>query len=205
MGRVVDTNMRRHYQRQWYERQKASNKGYAGYVYGLILEGEESYVGSTTNSLNKRLWQHNAGGISATRGRLIVELIELETVDLGEDLRQKEQEWIDILRPSLNTVCARKRSFVARISKYGATIDGVKYKSLADMHRHLGKVPLGTMKSRLHRGSDVKGALGLSEPVYSPKLPEVWPKYPVWEGSLLSPLERGWWYSSTESSSLKLF
>ena len=195
MDRVVDTNMRRHYQRQWYERQKAKSNGYEGYVYGLITTKGESYIGSTNNSLKKRLWQHNGGSLSSTRGLKVADIIELEAVGLGEDLRQREQKWIDMLRPSLNYYHAVSKEKFTRRSRCAVTINGVGYKSMVDALRHVGKVPYGTMRSRLFRGSDVMGALGLSKPIYTPVRRNL-PKYPVWAGKLLSLLEMGWWYGA---------
>lgn len=189
-----DTNISRHYQQTWYEKQKACNNGYEGYVYAIITDKDETYVGSTTNSLKKRLWQHKSGTKKATTGKAIVDIIELEAVVIGGDLKGAEQIWIDLIRPSLNYSHARAPDKVPRRSTLRVTANGKRYNSLIHAWREVGKVPLGTMKSRRFRGHPIEACLGLVEPLRGVKKVQPIPTYPRWYGSLLSPLEMVWYY-----------
>lgn len=88
------------HQRRHYYRHK-----HQGCVY-LVKVGDQSYVGSTTNSLPKRLAQHRAKGTAI--GRLMKERPELidakilEYAKVPEELDLLEDEWINRLQPTLN-------------------------------------------------------------------------------------------------------
>jgi hypothetical protein len=90
-------------------------KGAKIYVLRNKKTGEQ-YVGSTTKTVRKRLWNHmsaaNAGGTSRLYRCMQVfndtslwDIRAVEFVETGdrEELREREQSWIDELSPVLNT------------------------------------------------------------------------------------------------------
>lgn len=88
------------YQARWYERQKNN-----GIVYGLLV-GDRLYVGSTTNSLKKRLWQHKSGSLATTKRAIdaggLITIFALEVLEDSSKRQEREQFWIDELKPDLN-------------------------------------------------------------------------------------------------------
>lgn len=102
------------YQARWYERQKNN-----GIVYGLLI-GDLLYVGSTTNSLNKRLWQHRSGSLASTKKAIdtgaTITIFELERLTDPTERQEREQFWIDELLPDLNYTgtIARKGGYKKR-------------------------------------------------------------------------------------------
>jgi predicted GIY-YIG superfamily endonuclease len=92
-------------QKKWYYKQKHS-----GIVYLLSIDNE-TYVGSTTNSLQKRLWQHKAHPNMKLKGMLEqakrISIVELERLPKTRVVNRKllierEMVWIKEIRPSLN-------------------------------------------------------------------------------------------------------
>ena len=148
------------YVAKWYYKQKNE-----GIIYKLTV-GPETYVGSTKNSLKKRLWQHKSGVVATVKEAYavhgVMEIEELEVLVKGEDIRQKEQEWIDRLKPSLNMNGAlRKERQLKRCYKGGVEYLGVWYPTRKRLWETLGKVPYNTFKVRLHkRPEDFSYALG---------------------------------------------
>lgn len=151
-------------QRRWYQRQKASNFGFEGYVYAIITDiNSETYVGATTNSLIKRLQQHRAGGncVTSKVAHEISELILLEEVLLGEDLEEAEKKWIAFIKPSINIAFNREKKVNKNCYKGGITCREVWYPTRKALWEALGRVPYGTFKTRLHRGKDLEVSLGI--------------------------------------------
>ncbi len=136
-------------QRKWYYNQK-----HTGSVYLLTID-KETYVGSTTNSLSKRLWQHKHGkhfkDLIASAKVVTIEL--LEQVKRNQDRLQIEQKWIEKLNPTLNQV----RAYQLPWEPKGCYKGGVEYNGewfptkLALWEKYGNGMPLGTFKSRYHR------------------------------------------------------
>lgn len=157
-------------QARWYERQKN-----AGVVYGLYINGL-LYVGSTTNSLKKRLWQHRAGNLASTReavknteGPIVIFL--LEQLKKGDSRYEREQFWIDDLKPDLNKQAAvRRRPKATGVYKGGVEFEGVFYPTKLALWRARGKVPYGTFRSRQNRNpNNIAYALGLGPSMFKIK------------------------------------
>jgi hypothetical protein len=92
-------------------------------IYALCNKATyEQYVGNTTQTLRKRLWNHwsfvNRGATSELYSCMRIfddrdmwEMVELERLPEGatkKERLQAEQAWIDRLQPKLNTVNAIK-------------------------------------------------------------------------------------------------
>lgn len=146
---------------KWYRKQKNH-----GLIYKVVI-GEDVYVGATTNSLKKRLWQHRAKGSSLRSlgydtDTASIELLEkLQSV---KKLREREQYWIDKLKPIINVKQAVRRKVIAEFAwKGGITVNGKWYRTRKEAWKKLGKVAYGTLKSRYHRTGDFLYALGINE------------------------------------------
>jgi hypothetical protein len=146
------------YQRIWYNRQRGIPKIY------LLTDGENFYIGSTTNSLHKRLWQHKA--ITSRTRELFnwdrAEISLLEEVVNRNTTKEIEQKWISTLQPNLNKHAAfkKKSPLEPRIYKGGITHDGEFFPTLKALWEAKGKVPYNTFKTRIHRGMTLSKALG---------------------------------------------
>lgn len=147
------------HQREWYYRQKNS-----GIVYLLTIDGE-TYVGSTTNSLNKRLYQHRThsylGELLGTAKSVKIE--ELERATKPSELRELEQKWIETLSPTINKNAALAVSAAKKCYKGGVKWGGQWFPTKLDVWKQYGKTPLGTFKSRLWRYNNLDYALGTIE------------------------------------------
>ena len=100
-----------------------AGKGVARVYIMRCLRSGDQYVGSTTRSVLKRLWDHrtkaHAGATSNVYQCMQMfsanrdwEITELETINLAacdtDYLRQREQRWIDEINPSLNMISATR-------------------------------------------------------------------------------------------------
>jgi predicted GIY-YIG superfamily endonuclease len=159
-------------QARWYKRQKNN-----GIVYGLSID-DALYVGSTTNSLKKRLWQHKAGALAATRhvvktaARVYIFQLDCMEEFNSQLLKEKEQFWIDKLQPSLNKNDAVRKPRPAPTWTYkgGVEFEGTFYRTRLLLWRERGRTLYGTFKSRLHRyPHDYAHALGLAPSSYKIK------------------------------------
>jgi len=149
------TEAKRKAYKNWYEKQKNP-----GVVYALVEEGTNRilYVGSTTNSLNKRLWQHKAN-------RKIKEtyiMIPLEILKRRDCIREREQYWITYCCPTYNKTKAYKVSDKKdKVYKGGILFNGVFYSTKLELWKRMGNTAYGTFKSRLSRSNNLTYALGL--------------------------------------------
>lgn len=91
-----------------------------GKIYKMMFDEDQTYVGSTIQLLHKRLYEHkkNPHGnikilMEANKDVRIV-LVEKFPCSDREELRQREQHWIDLLKPSLNTIRAHTTKEQAR-------------------------------------------------------------------------------------------
>ena len=78
-------------------------------IYKITFNGEMKYVGSTVQPLKDRLSKHRskvcvvkAEGDKVGWENVKILLIESHKCNTREELMQREQYWIDALRPSLN-------------------------------------------------------------------------------------------------------
>jgi predicted GIY-YIG superfamily endonuclease len=140
------------YVSKWYERQRNF-----GLVYKLTI-GPETYVGSTRNSLSKRLWQHKSGSVRVVKNAYAehktMEIELLEEVGPNDNLRQKEQAWIERLRPSLNLSNAESKDERCHSYKGGVWYKDKWYPTRKLLWQEHGKVPYNTFKVRLHKKPD---------------------------------------------------
>ena len=134
----------------------------------LLRIGPYKYIGITTNSLKKRLWQHKVSGQSLAKllkdhkGDISIDL--LMSVNSRETALVVKRNMEEMYTPDLNLMLKAKRSDKAqRQPKRGKIVyDGYTYKTKYELWKELGKTKYGTFKSRLFRyPGDYKHALGL--------------------------------------------
>lgn len=158
---MSDKDKNRLYQKRWYERQKQQGN----IVYLLTLVSGGTYVGSTTSSIKKRFWQHRAAdstlvrmGYDLTGAKIEV----LEDVGYKDELKEKEQHWINKLNPTINQLRAVAKDYQPS-EKRTIEFEGVTYKTKRELWKALGKTKYGTFKSRQFRHPDnISWALGTS-------------------------------------------
>lgn len=144
-------------QQKWYLKQQGVGKVY------LIHADTQTYIGSTFNSLPKRLWQHRAGRmgeILRASSDVTIKLLEEVGRVSKARLRERESAWILDFEPSLNLQLASKRNSRKHCYKGGVMARGEWFPTkLRAWERH-GTVPYGTFKSRFSRTKDIEYSLG---------------------------------------------
>lgn len=152
-------------QRKWYESQKSR-----GIIYKVTCDATgDEYIGSTYNSLRKRLWQlrnNPVGGLRALveehgRDSLSIEALHEYVIRLRpSQLKKAELQWITKLQPSLNKDRLEPLQRTPHSYKGGVTYNGEWFPTKKALWIKYGSVPYGTFKSRLHYQKSVDFALG---------------------------------------------
>ena len=136
-----------------------------GKIYKLFF-GEDCYVGSTTQSLNMRMYQHKHDAYNKKSkgydskvykkmrekgGYLFkIELLEDYPCENKRELEIREQEWINKLKPNMNTIKAGRefeigspeyyqttiKSFPSRTAKFWCANCNDKERTLRNIARH---------------------------------------------------------------------
>ena len=156
--------------KKWYKRQKQT----VGVVYLLRCDSGATYIGATTNSLQKRLEQQWVLSKVRDSSKLCQEMRlfsdrdqwQIETIYTckeGDNLAEKEQYFINLFAPSLNMISSpgvHRNNFVKGCYKGGVNYQERWWPTKKALWEEKGKVLYNTFKTRLFRGFSIKGALG---------------------------------------------
>lgn len=165
---INDTDKKKIAASNWYNKQKP---GY-GTVYELFNKNTgDLYIGSTVNSLKKRLWQHKSkGGIQHLYNLIMLDpsswvIKELERVPLDQDLKLAEQIAISLYEPNLNKNRVQGTRRKKSCSKGGCEVFNTWFPTKHKAWLKHGVSCLNTFKRRLNRGFTLEQAL--TKPVNS--------------------------------------
>lgn len=142
---------------------KTKAKGYVR-IYALMSGDTVLYVGSTTNYLPKRLWQHKAKG---SKTRVIFEennnvYIKLLSECSPKDRGEEENKYISKYMTEYNKHFAKRVRQVKECYKGGIHFEDKWYPSKLALWKDRGVTEYNTFKTRLHRKGDIFYALGIN-------------------------------------------
>ena len=145
--------------KRWYNKQKNN-----GIIFLITFPTEDTYVGYTTNSLQKRLHQffsdnNKLSSFVKSFKKEQVDIIPLQYITDQSKVKEVKQYWIDVISPTLNKQLKQHKQEGLK-KRRNIVYKNKTYVTKVALWRAVGKVPLNTFKARLRRTGDLEYALG---------------------------------------------